>query len=262
MTIITPNWPAPANVRAYATTRLGGVSKPPWDGFNLAGHVGDAPDAVAANRATLTKRLNLPAVPCWLEQVHGDEVYLKNIDYSPTGQIETMTYGNDVTTEYAYDPETLRLANLMTHSPQGLIQDLRYQFDNVGNIKEIDDHVNTATQSFIYDGLDRLIQAQGSYGSFTYAYDSIGNMLSKEGKQFRPGRSRYGFYVIRDFTDVKKIEEAEATGETMESDYENAIAEARHSGDYDVLSKLLAGEEGKEDPEETAEEGESTEEAA
>ncbi|VFM95612.1 MAG: conserved hypothetical protein [Candidatus Kentron sp. G] len=74
MRIITPNWPAPGNVRAYATTRLGGVGKPPWDSFNLADHVGDAPDTVAANRAILTRRLALPAAPRWLNQVHGNTV--------------------------------------------------------------------------------------------------------------------------------------------------------------------------------------------
>ncbi len=62
-------WPAPAGVRACFTTRRGGASRPPFDGFNLAGHVGDSPADVAANRALL--RRHLPAEPCWLEQVHG-----------------------------------------------------------------------------------------------------------------------------------------------------------------------------------------------
>ena len=71
---ITPNWPAPTNVRAYTTTRLGGISKPPWDGFNLADHVGDAVDAVASNRADLMALLDVPAAPCWLHQVHSNTV--------------------------------------------------------------------------------------------------------------------------------------------------------------------------------------------
>nr|VFJ50275.1 MAG: conserved hypothetical protein [Candidatus Kentron sp. DK] len=69
---ITPDWPAPANVRACVTTRLGGVSTPPWAGFNLAAHVGDNPDAVSKNRETLTEALSLPSPPRWLEQVHGN----------------------------------------------------------------------------------------------------------------------------------------------------------------------------------------------
>jgi len=64
-----PDWEIPANVRALQTTRIGGVSRAPWDGFNLGDHVGDGPDAVAANRALL--RAGLPGDPFWLEQVHG-----------------------------------------------------------------------------------------------------------------------------------------------------------------------------------------------
>ena len=72
--MIYPDWPAPANVKAVTTTRPGGVSKPPFDSFNLADHVGDEPDAVQQNRDVLQQRLRLPAAPAWLNQVHGDAV--------------------------------------------------------------------------------------------------------------------------------------------------------------------------------------------
>ncbi|MDP2432582.1 MAG: peptidoglycan editing factor PgeF [Pseudomonadota bacterium] len=69
---ITPDWPAPANVRAFMTTRSGGVSLAPFASFNPASHVDDAPEAVAENRRRL--RQWLPAEPLWLNQVHGCEV--------------------------------------------------------------------------------------------------------------------------------------------------------------------------------------------
>ena len=68
------DWPAPGHVRAGTTTRCGGVSRLPFDGFNLAGHVGDEPAAVAVNREQLRQRLNLPAEPLWLKQQHGNKV--------------------------------------------------------------------------------------------------------------------------------------------------------------------------------------------
>jgi purine-nucleoside/S-methyl-5'-thioadenosine phosphorylase / adenosine deaminase len=68
---IVPAWPAPAAVRAVTTTRHGGVSVPPWDSMNPADHVGDQPGAVAENRARLSRALQLPAAPVWLQQVHG-----------------------------------------------------------------------------------------------------------------------------------------------------------------------------------------------
>lgn len=71
---IIPDWPAPTNVRAAVTTRMGGVSRVPYDSFNLAAHVGDDPEAVRANRARLRAALQLPAEPAWLQQVHGVNV--------------------------------------------------------------------------------------------------------------------------------------------------------------------------------------------
>lgn len=67
--LIKPDWPAPARVRAYATTRAGGVSQGLYAGLNLASHVGDAPAAVMYNRALLADRLQ--RTPLWLQQVHG-----------------------------------------------------------------------------------------------------------------------------------------------------------------------------------------------
>ncbi len=72
--MIYPDWPAPATVKAATTTRQGGLSKPPREHFNLAGHVGDEPGAVRRNRDLLMQRLQLPAAPVWLEQVHADAV--------------------------------------------------------------------------------------------------------------------------------------------------------------------------------------------
>ena len=75
---ISPNWPAPSNVKVLQTTRQGGVSLAPYASFNLAHHVGDAPEAVTRNRALLQTHAHLPAAPVWLQQVHGTEVW--NLD--------------------------------------------------------------------------------------------------------------------------------------------------------------------------------------
>ena len=47
---ITPDWPAPANIRAAVTARAGSVSRAPYDTFSLAAHVGNDP-AVDKNYA-------------------------------------------------------------------------------------------------------------------------------------------------------------------------------------------------------------------
>ncbi|WP_263223936.1 peptidoglycan editing factor PgeF [Pseudomonas alabamensis] len=67
--LLLPDWPAPASVRACVTTREGGVSRPPYDTFNLGDHVGDDPVAVAENRRRLSDAFAIQ--PAWLKQVHG-----------------------------------------------------------------------------------------------------------------------------------------------------------------------------------------------
>jgi len=78
--LIHPDWPAPANVRAFTTCRSGGVSQGRWDSFNLGDGCGDQPHRVRRNRALLRKML--PSEPRWLQQVHGTRVVSAD---TPTG---------------------------------------------------------------------------------------------------------------------------------------------------------------------------------
>jgi polyphenol oxidase len=70
--LITPNWPAPANVKALQSTRTGGISLEPYNSLNLGSHVNDNPIHVAQNRQLLSQFL--PSEPVWLNQVHGVSV--------------------------------------------------------------------------------------------------------------------------------------------------------------------------------------------
>ena len=71
---IIPDWPVAAHVKSVITTRYGGASRGCYAGFNVADHVGDDADTVAANRKQLAQDLELPGEPLWLEQVHGTRV--------------------------------------------------------------------------------------------------------------------------------------------------------------------------------------------
>ena len=66
---IIPDWPAPANVRAFITTRDGGVSEGTYASLNLGLRTDDDPRATAVNRERLCAAL--PQPPKWLRQVHG-----------------------------------------------------------------------------------------------------------------------------------------------------------------------------------------------
>ena len=72
LNFITPDWPAPRNVKSLITTRAGGVSQGVYQGLNLGDHVGDSWVDVAQNRTLV--REELPSEPLWLKQVHGTTV--------------------------------------------------------------------------------------------------------------------------------------------------------------------------------------------
>ena len=67
---ITPDWPAPAHIRAATTLRTGGVSQAEFSSLNPADHVTDLPHHVLENRQRITNMLALPADPVWLRQTH------------------------------------------------------------------------------------------------------------------------------------------------------------------------------------------------
>jgi len=79
---LVPHWRVSPRVHALVTTRVGGVSLPPYGrwvdgreaagGLNLGLHTGDDPAHVAQNRARLRALAGARAV--WLEQVHGGTV--------------------------------------------------------------------------------------------------------------------------------------------------------------------------------------------
>lgn len=74
--LLDPDWPAPAGVQARITTRLlPGVSRPPFEAFNLGLRSGEDVGTVQVNRGLLQRALGLPAPPRWLGQVHGTAVH-------------------------------------------------------------------------------------------------------------------------------------------------------------------------------------------
>lgn len=70
--LLRPIWGAPSSIKAICTTRLGGVSKTPFDQLNLGLNAGDDPVSVMKNRSILSDLL--PTKPIWLKQVHGSTV--------------------------------------------------------------------------------------------------------------------------------------------------------------------------------------------
>jgi YfiH family protein len=78
--LLRPHWDLPLGVQAFVTTRHGGHSLPPRQGFNLGFNTGDDPAAVVANRRLLGQALMQHTgvqdlAVQWVRQVHGTAVF-------------------------------------------------------------------------------------------------------------------------------------------------------------------------------------------
>jgi len=71
---LCPPWSGRYGVEVYSTTRLGGISAPPFDSLNLGLHVDDIVESVTENREILKRSLMLKQEPLWLNQVHGNAI--------------------------------------------------------------------------------------------------------------------------------------------------------------------------------------------
>lgn len=98
-----------------------------------------------------------------------------NLNYLPFGGMDSLTYGNGKVLIQTYN-QNYQLTDKVIDN----IINKTYAYDPVNNIDAITDNLNTGnTEDFTYNIVDRLTQATGSYGNFTYNYDAIGNRLSK-----------------------------------------------------------------------------------
>ncbi len=87
---IVPDWDAPARVRAFVTTRSGGVSQGEYASMNLGGSGGDDNGNVTRNRLIVRERL--PAMPRWLRQVHG--VRVADLDQDGVAEADAAVAGS------------------------------------------------------------------------------------------------------------------------------------------------------------------------
>jgi YD repeat-containing protein len=107
-----------------------------------------------------------------LESVEG---VIDDLDYNARNQITSKELSNGVVTTYTYDTEKLLLDRIYTPG----LQDLNYEFDNVGNILEIEDDVLDSVKTYGYDDLDRLTSANMLISSVPvyqrdFTYDQYG----------------------------------------------------------------------------------------
>jgi RHS repeat-associated protein len=130
--------------------------------------------------------------------------YVTNVLYDEFGQRRQLNFGNGAQTKYTYEPLMRRLHSVDTDAGGISLQKNLYVYDDVGNVKSLQNTVNAAAgtggairpgptlMSFQYDDLYQLTNATGSYtgcangcgGSrssvLNLSYDEIGNIKQKD----------------------------------------------------------------------------------
>jgi len=112
--------------------------------------------------------------------------FVDQFTYMASGQKEACQLANGVLSTYSYDPR-LRMTALLTESPGATLQDLAYDYDQMGNVLAIGDgrplspgDLRNQSATFVVDDLYRLQGVAGlTFGSIAYDYDRLGNMASK-----------------------------------------------------------------------------------
>lgn len=116
----------------------------------------------------------------WLTLKGGaEQVIVRSLTYSAAGQKLREEHGNGVVTTYTYEAETQRLTGIRTERPAGhasgakVMQDLRYEYDPVGNVLKIS---NDAEKT-------RFWRNQKVVPENVYVYDSLYQLVSATGRE-------------------------------------------------------------------------------
>ena len=111
--------------------------------------------------------------------------YLKALLMDARGNITKFRLGNGVESIRDFDEFTGFLDTVYSTDSAGtmVLQDLDYSFNALGNLTQRQDVMQSLTESFVYDTLNRVTQVDTTTGSgadiVTVAYDALGNITNK-----------------------------------------------------------------------------------
>lgn len=113
----------------------------------------------------------------------GNALYWQANSLDAEGHLLQQTYGNNVVTQQTWNASNGRLSSIVAGAGNS-VQNLSYQYDNLGNITSRSDANQSLSETFLYDSLNRLTSATvNSSGAgivtTTFAFDAVGNIVSR-----------------------------------------------------------------------------------
>ena len=175
--------------------------------------------------------------------------------YDKVGNLEGYTYGNGVRSLYAYNALN-RLETLTISRAASTLSSYSYTLDAAGHRESVTE-ADGRSVNYTYDALYRLTgesvagDAQGVNGSVGYAYDDVGNRLTRTSTLPGVGSQSFAY----DLNDRLTSDTSDANGSTRQSggvaysyDWENRLAAAGdgavsyvYDGDGNRVSKTVGG---------------------
>jgi RHS repeat-associated protein len=106
--------------------------------------------------------------------------YATNAQYFPHGQLQSFTYGNELTFNQTIDTHLRPVIRSVAQSVNLWAQE--YSYDANSNVTSITDLVSPvySITNMTYDGVERLKTANGYWGAGSFNYDAKGNITYKK----------------------------------------------------------------------------------
>ncbi|MFJ4371122.1 RHS repeat-associated core domain-containing protein [Pseudomonas japonica] len=160
----------------------------------------------------------------WLTLKDGGEQMIADAHtYDAVGSLLHEVHGNGVEIRQEYEAQTRRLTAIRVERPAGhplgaaLLQDLRYEYDPVGNVTRID---NLAESRRFWRNQEVLPES-------TYRYDSLYRLIQATGREMASGRWQGG----RQVSGPVALDDATYTRYTRSYHYDSGanLTQIRHS---------------------------------
>lgn len=147
----------------------------------VVGRAFDAQDREVEHVYPDGSRLELSMNARGLPSAYGE---LVRIEYSATGAETKRRFSTGVELRSEYDRDSKRTRLQLKDAEGSWVQDLGWTYDGAGNVLHVEDRRPLSrdlerTATYAYDNLQRLRQAQGSWGEAEWDYSPSGNVLAR-----------------------------------------------------------------------------------